>query len=81
MTGPRRATDPQEVSVPLLASEQFHAITSANPECVWLTLALTGHWRLTGEVLAAPPAPRNRAWMRTRKIQLTRSDGNARTNC
>ena len=66
--------------MPPFASEQFHAITSANPECVWdaltatgvpldylhgmtadtdwqpgakVTLALTGQWRLTGEVLAA----------------------------
>ena len=66
--------------MPPLASEQFHAITSANPECVWnaltatgvpldylhgmtvesdwrpgakVTMALTGQWRLTGEVLAA----------------------------
>jgi uncharacterized protein YndB with AHSA1/START domain len=80
VTGARHATEPQEVFVPSFASEQFHAITSANPECVWnaltatgvpldylhgmtvdtdwqpgarVTLALTGHWRLTGEVLAA----------------------------
>ena len=66
--------------MPPFTSEQFHAITSANPECVWdaltatdlpldylhgitvksdwqpgakVTLALTGQWRLTGEVLAA----------------------------
>jgi len=66
--------------VPPFASEQFRAITRANPECVWtaltatgvpldyldgmtadtgwqpgarVTLTLTGHWRLTGEVLAA----------------------------
>ena len=66
--------------MPPFASEQFHAITSADPECVWdaltatgvpldylhgmtvdtdwqpgatLTMALTGHWRLTGQVLAA----------------------------
>ena len=66
--------------MPPLVSEQFHAITSANPECAWTaltatgvpldylhgmtadtgwqpgargSLALTGHWRLTGEVLAA----------------------------
>ena len=66
--------------MPPLASEQFHAIISANPECAWdaltatgvpldylhgmtadtdwqpgarVTLALTGQWRLTGEVLAA----------------------------
>jgi uncharacterized protein YndB with AHSA1/START domain len=66
--------------VPPFASEQFRAITSANPECAWhaltangvpldylhgmtidtdwqpgarVTLALTDHWRLTGEVLAA----------------------------
>lgn len=66
--------------MPPFASEQFHAMTSANPECVWhaltatgvlldylhgmtvesdwqpgatVTMALTGHWRLTGEVLAA----------------------------
>src|SRR5262245_48152642 len=70
----------QEVFVPPFASEQFRAITRANPERVWtaltatgvpldylhdmtadtgwqpatrVTLALTGHWRLTGEVLAA----------------------------
>jgi len=28
--------------VPPLASEQFHAITSANPECVWDALTVTG---------------------------------------
>jgi hypothetical protein len=28
--------------VPPLASEQFHAITSANPECVWNALTATG---------------------------------------
>jgi uncharacterized protein YndB with AHSA1/START domain len=66
--------------MPPFTSEQFHAITRANPECVWnaltatgvpldylhemtadtdwqpgakVTLALTGQWRLTGEVLAA----------------------------
>ena len=66
--------------MPPFASEQFHAITSASPECVWnaltatgvpldylhgmtaesdwqpgatVTMALTGQWRLTGEVLAA----------------------------
>jgi uncharacterized protein YndB with AHSA1/START domain len=66
--------------MPPFASEQFHAITSAKPECVWdaltatgvpldyvhgmtvesdwqpgatVTMALTGHWRLTGQVLAA----------------------------
>src|SRR5215472_15678322 len=66
--------------MPPFTSEQFHAITRANPECVWdaltttgvpldylhgmtadtdwqpgatVTLALAGHWRLTGEVLAA----------------------------
>jgi uncharacterized protein YndB with AHSA1/START domain len=65
--------------MPPFASEQFHAITRANPECVWnaltatgvpldylhgmtanndwqpganLTLALAGHWRLNGQVLA-----------------------------
>jgi uncharacterized protein YndB with AHSA1/START domain len=70
----------QEVFVPPFASEQFHAITSATPDCAWnaltatgvpldylhgmtadtdwqpgarVTLALTDHWRLTGEVLAA----------------------------
>jgi uncharacterized protein YndB with AHSA1/START domain len=69
-----------EVLMPPFASEQFHAITSANPECAWnaltatglpldylhgmtvdtdwqpgarVTLALTGQWRLTGEILAA----------------------------
>jgi uncharacterized protein YndB with AHSA1/START domain len=62
------------------ASERFHAITSASPECAWdaltatgvpldylhgmtvdtdwqsgagVTMALTGQWRLTGQVLAA----------------------------
>jgi uncharacterized protein YndB with AHSA1/START domain len=66
--------------MPPFASEQFHAITSADPECVWnaltatgvpldyllgmtvdtdwqpgatVTMALTGQWCLTGEVLAA----------------------------
>jgi uncharacterized protein YndB with AHSA1/START domain len=66
--------------MPPFASEQFHAITTAEPECVWnaltatgfpldylhgmtvdtdwqpgakVTMALTGQWRLTGEVLAA----------------------------
>ena len=66
--------------MPPFASEQFHATTSADPECVWdaltatgvpldylhgmtaesdwqsgatVTMALTGHWRLTGQVLAA----------------------------
>src|SRR5215471_18650897 len=66
--------------MPPFESEQFHAITSATPECVWdaltatgvpldylhgmtvdtdwqpgatLTMALTDHWRLTGQVLAA----------------------------
>ena len=66
--------------MPPFSSEQFHALTSAKPECVWnaltatgspldflhgmtvdtdwqqgarLTMALTGQWRLTGEVLAA----------------------------
>ena len=66
--------------MPPFASEQFRAITSANPQRVWdaltatgvpldylhgmtadtdwqpgarVTLALTGQWRLTGEVLAA----------------------------
>jgi len=28
--------------VPPFASEQFHAITSANPECVWDALTATG---------------------------------------
>jgi uncharacterized protein YndB with AHSA1/START domain len=28
--------------VPPLASEQFHAITGAKPECVWATLTATG---------------------------------------
>jgi hypothetical protein len=28
--------------MPPLASEQFHAITSANPECVWDALTATG---------------------------------------
>ena len=28
--------------MPPLASEQFHAITSANPECVWNALTATG---------------------------------------
>jgi uncharacterized protein YndB with AHSA1/START domain len=28
--------------MPPLASEQFHAITSANPECVWHALTATG---------------------------------------
>jgi len=67
------------------ASEQFHTISSATPECVWnaltatgvpldylhgmtadtdwqpgakVTLALTGQWRLTGQVLAAEPPHR-----------------------
>jgi uncharacterized protein YndB with AHSA1/START domain len=66
--------------MPPFASEQFHAVTTADPECVWaaltatgvpldylhgmtaesdwqpgasLTMALTGHWRLTGQGLAA----------------------------
>jgi uncharacterized protein YndB with AHSA1/START domain len=66
--------------MPPFASEQFHAITRANPECIWdaltatgvpldylhgmtaesdwqpgakVTMALTGQWRRTGQVLAA----------------------------
>ena len=85
MTSPRAAPPSQEVPLPPFASEQFHAITSAKPECVWtaltatgvpldylhgmtadtgwqpgatVTMTLTGHWRLTGQVLAAEPPRR-----------------------
>jgi hypothetical protein len=29
--------------MPPFASKQFHAITGANPECVWNALTATGH--------------------------------------
>ena len=33
---------PGEAPVPAFASEQFHAITSAKPQCVWNALTATG---------------------------------------
>jgi uncharacterized protein YndB with AHSA1/START domain len=33
---------PREIFVPPFASEQFHAITSAKPDCVWNALTATG---------------------------------------
>ena len=85
--------------MPPFASEQFHAITSADPECVWdaltatgvpmdylhgmtadtdwqpgatLTMALTGHWRLTRQVLAAE---------QPRRVSYTLDDPPAHHRC